>query len=319
MNQINLGEVATTDNFTEEGYLEANFDVRAAIRKGLFKNGREHFDIFGKNENRILYSDRQLEDLIVMRQDKMSRIMPFVRVELPYDTQGSKLNFLTKDIQNSFNIIATENISANRYDTHIISMIRDLPNGVILDCGAGLRNIYYSNVYNYEIVNYITTDIIGVGEVLPFKDNTFDGVISIAVLEHVKDPFKCAEEIIRVLKPGGRLISCIPFLQPYHGYPHHYYNMTHQGHANLYESKLASFSIEVLKSMKPIHTLTWFLQKYANGLTDPALRNRFLSQTVADFVNAPTSIVEADFVSGLNTEAEMELACATLLTGTKIE
>lgn len=39
---------------------------------------------------------------------------------------------------------------------------------------------------------------------LPFKDNTFDYVVSFDVLEHIKDQNKAVSEIIRVLKPGGK-------------------------------------------------------------------------------------------------------------------
>ena len=85
------------------------------------------------------------------------------------------------------------------------------------------------NVVNYEIVDYDTTDVIGLGDTLPFNDCVFDAVISIAVLEHVRYPFACAAEIVRVLKRGGELECSVPFLQPLHGYPHHYYNMTSQG------------------------------------------------------------------------------------------
>jgi len=94
------------------------------------------------------------------------------------------------------------------------------------------------NVVNFEICSYPSTDVRGVGEKLPFKDNSFDGVLSLSVLEHVRDPFACAREIARVLKPGGKLYSSIPFLQPLHGYPSHYFNMTHQGHKRLYEDML---------------------------------------------------------------------------------
>ena len=80
--------------------------------------------------------------------------------------------------------------------------------------------------------------MLGVGEALPFKDNAFDAVLSLSVLEHVRDPFACAAEIARVLKPGGKLICCVPFLQPLHGYPHHYYNMTGQGLRALFERRL---------------------------------------------------------------------------------
>lgn len=55
-----------------------------------------------------------------------------------------------------------------------------------MDCGAGCRSDYYENVINYEIVSYDSTDVVGVGESLPFEDETFDAVLSCAVLEHVK-------------------------------------------------------------------------------------------------------------------------------------
>ena len=40
-------------------------------------------------------------------------------------------------------------------------------------------------------------------EALPSEDSSFDVVICVDVLEHVKDPQKAIAEIARVLKPGG--------------------------------------------------------------------------------------------------------------------
>lgn len=42
-------------------------------------------------------------------------------------------------------------------------------------------------------------------EALPFEDNTFDFVWSWGVIHHSPNTKKCASEITRVLKPGGRL------------------------------------------------------------------------------------------------------------------
>ena len=42
------------------------------------------------------------------------------------------------------------------------------------------------------------------GESLPFKDNTFDSVLTTLVLCMVKDVDKVTKEAFRVLKPGGR-------------------------------------------------------------------------------------------------------------------
>jgi hypothetical protein len=40
-------------------------------------------------------------------------------------------------------------------------MIARCSDGLVLDCGAGLRDIYFDNVVNYEIVDYDTTDVRG--------------------------------------------------------------------------------------------------------------------------------------------------------------
>lgn len=46
----------------------------------------------------------------------------------------------------------------------------------------------------------------GVLEDLPFADNTFSGIYSDSVFEHIEDPARVAGEFYRVLKPGGRVI-----------------------------------------------------------------------------------------------------------------
>lgn len=50
----------------------------------------------------------------------------------------------------------------------------------------------------------------GVGEAIPFPDNSFDLIYSTNVIEHVKDPKKVFSESFRVLKPGGFLQFIIP-------------------------------------------------------------------------------------------------------------
>ncbi len=55
----------------------------------------------------------------------------------------------------------------------------------------------------------------GVGEDLPFSSNSVDLVLSHEVLEHVQDDQAAIREIVRVLKPGGRLV----LFCPNRGYP----------------------------------------------------------------------------------------------------
>lgn len=44
---------------------------------------------------------------------------------------------------------------------------------------------------------------------IPYADQTFDLVMSAHVLEHLPDPRKALIEMLRVLKPGGRLFICV--------------------------------------------------------------------------------------------------------------
>lgn len=43
-------------------------------------------------------------------------------------------------------------------------------------------------------------------EALPFPDNTFDGMIVVDALHHFCDQGQAVAELVRVLKPGGRLV-----------------------------------------------------------------------------------------------------------------
>lgn len=46
----------------------------------------------------------------------------------------------------------------------------------------------------------------GEGENLPFRDSSFDAILAIENLQHVKDPLPFLSEMARVVRPGGRLI-----------------------------------------------------------------------------------------------------------------
>ena len=250
------------------------------------------------------------------KKEKLDKIRAIIRDDLPYTESRKNFNFLSKELQKKYNIIDTNNVSSNNYDPIALSIIEKYSNGLILDCGSGKRSNYYTNVVNFEIVPYDTTDVLGVGEELPFRDNVFDAVFSLAVLEHVKDPFKCASEISRVMKLGATLYCVVPFLQPLHGYPHHYYNMSIQGLKNLFDDFLYIEKQEVIASGLPIWTLTWFLNSWLSGLDGDA-KSEFLGMTVADLIGNPIDYFEQKFVKELSVEKNIELACTTALIAKK--
>ena len=56
----------------------------------------------------------------------------------------------------------------------------------------------------------------GIGEKLPYEDNSFDFVVSTDTFEHVQNLENTMNECFRVLKPDGMLLAVFPqFLQPF--------------------------------------------------------------------------------------------------------
>ena len=235
---------------------------------------------------------------------------------MPYKESKSAFDFLTDQLREQYSIVKSDNVSANQYDGFALSIIQDSMDGLVLDCGAGKRSEYYENVVNLEIIPYDTTDVLGVGEELPFQDNSFDAVLSLNVLEHVKDPFKCAVEISRVMKPNAKLYCVVAFLQSLHAFPHHYFNMSGHGLKTLFEKYLEIEKQEIIDSGLPIWTLAWFLRSWADGLQGDT-RSEFLNMTVADLIGNPLDYINHSFVRDLSSEKNFELASTTALFARK--
>lgn len=102
--------------------------------------------------------------------------------------------------------------------------------GMILELGAGIDICTHPNLVKTDAFVYSSDlDYVVDAHAMPFEDNTFDFIYSLAVFEHLHSPWVAAKEILRVLKPGGKVYVLTAFMQHVHGYPHHYFNMTTMG------------------------------------------------------------------------------------------
>lgn len=230
-----------------------------------------------------------------------------------FNDDGKMFNFLPEEFKRDFNIDDWENISAHPYDDVAIEIIEEVrrKGGKVLDCGSGLRSEVDETVVYLEIASFPNVDILGVNQRLPIRDAVFDAILSLNVLEHVTDPFACAVELIRVLKPGGTLYCCIPFLQPEHGYPNHYFNATRSGLRQLFARRLDLVRHFVPASGEPIWALHWFLSWYLRELPAPD-RAEFLNMRVEDLLaSRPLESLQKPWVAHLSENGKYRLASST--------
>jgi ubiquinone/menaquinone biosynthesis C-methylase UbiE len=124
-----------------------------------------------------------------------------------------------------------------------------LKNAHVLDaaCGVGMyaiefkrRYTPYVEAFEYEADRAIEAQIeiphtvVAAGENLPYPSNYFDTILSNEVIEHVLDDRAAASEMIRILKPGGRVvIFCPNRWYPFETHGHYWRGQYHFGNTPL--------------------------------------------------------------------------------------
>lgn len=139
---------------------------------------------------------------------------------------------LKNRIRKSLPMLALDTRQAERY----MELNAMLPSGSkVLIIGTGSKYTYYQSIFkdhlviNADVHHQFKVDVIFDAHQIPFKDETFDLVLSSQVLEHTMRPWIVAKEITRVTKTGGIIHTEVPFCFPYHGQPYDFFRFSPGG------------------------------------------------------------------------------------------
>lgn len=128
-----------------------------------------------------------------------------------------------KPLLDHFGILAPfyERFIKPYYPERLIALAELKPDSILLDVGAGtgrLAQFFHTKVAQIVVMDESLIMLLQAqkkeglqanlshAEHLPFGAHTFDRILMVDVLHHVEDHQKTADELWRVIKPGGRII-----------------------------------------------------------------------------------------------------------------
>ena len=151
-----------------------------------------------------------------------------------------------------------------RNNSDYLQRLGEMLSGRILDIGCGHQSIrkFLTADCEYTGIDYYMTarqwygskpGIYALADYLPFRDNEFDAVLLLDVLEHVPATTGTLQEINRVLRFGGSVFVQLPFLYPLHDTPLDFYRWSEFGLKELLE--ISGFSVQDMDAIgTPLET-----------------------------------------------------------------
>jgi SAM-dependent methyltransferase len=216
-------------DFDEANYLEANIDVAADVRSGIFKSGADHYEKFGQKENRPL---RLGAIPVNFGESEYLAANRDVAISVKDGTFKSGLEHYRKFGRQEHRSLSARSPILQRRDMILAGLDLGVMHG--MEIGALNSPLVSPNEGNVIFVDFadaatlrdnhktnpgVNADAIvevtavwgerTLQECVGF-DTKLDYVLASHVVEHVPDLITWLEEIYTVLKPSGSLRLAVP-------------------------------------------------------------------------------------------------------------
>jgi SAM-dependent methyltransferase len=184
----------------------------------------------------------------------------------------SALNWLIYDIGDAWLMRFTDSYKGHLYDLGCGEMpykkwlLNHIDQYTGVDWGSSL----------HELKADILADL---NEPLPIDSEVADTVMSLSVMEHLREPQLFLNEAHRILKPGGAMVLQVPFMWWVHEAPYDFYRYTRYGLQYMFEK--AGFSDITIYAQTGFWVM-WTLK--LNYQTKRLIRGPWIARKVAELL-----------------------------------
>jgi SAM-dependent methyltransferase len=168
--------------------------------------------------------------------------------------------------------------------------------GIVIDLGGkqeNKRGIFHPPEAQTKAWWYVNLEmnsrpnIFGDVTLTPLRSECADVIICTEVLEHLENPAACADEIFRLLRPGGQAFISVPFIYPIHADPYDFQRFTADGLRHLFREFA---SIEITPMGGYWGTLGMLLEIGILGITGQGLHKKILRRSLRWFAKVLYSL-----------------------------